>query len=66
MQNRIRDEIKEILANNGELTYESVIGMQYLGMVISGDFLLFLLVNAINNIKQLVRNSSDVSFIALR
>lgn len=36
----IRAEIKSSLdANNGEFTYESVMGMQYLGMVISGELL---------------------------
>lgn len=38
MQNKIRAEIKDILnANNGELTYESVFGMEFLGMVMSGE-----------------------------
>lgn len=37
MQERIRSEIKETLAkNNGNLTYDSVLNMEYLGMVLSG------------------------------
>lgn len=36
IQDRIRAEIKEaLLANDGQLTYEAVVGMEYLGMVIS-------------------------------
>lgn len=37
MQQRIRAEIKEIMdANKGALTYESLLGLKYLGMVFSG------------------------------
>lgn len=39
MQDRIRAEIKKSLeASNGELTYDSVLDMQYLGMVLAGEF----------------------------
>lgn len=39
IQQRVRDEIEEVLAkHNGEVTYESVSEMNYLGRVIDGKF----------------------------
>lgn len=39
IQDKIRLEIQDMLeANGGQMTYESVVGMEYLGMVISGMY----------------------------
>lgn len=46
IQDKLRDEIKSTLTkNNGELTYEGLMSMQYLDLVIRGKFLFICLSN---------------------
>ncbi|KAH7980312.1 hypothetical protein HPB49_014724 [Dermacentor silvarum] len=41
IQDRLRKEVRQVLAKDGELTYENVCGMEYLGQVISESLRMF-------------------------
>lgn len=49
IQDRLRHEVTEIYNENGEFTYENILGMKYLDMVISGTKNCFFVTNAVND-----------------
>lgn len=67
MQQRLRNEIKSALQlTNGELTYEMVTKMEYLGMIVSGlKRSESRMVNLTNHFLCLYRDSSNVSIASI-